>query len=144
MNWTGKYWIISHWDITYALHSYIFLSSHFQQRSRRGRFVAELEVEAACSQWLFYFEKDYIPWQNQATCSCIGMEGIWKQQEKRGQGLWVLSVAETWVFLHIRTQGGLYDGLREAGHLVLPKISLPRGLDGSSRDKGSEDTVSIQ
>lgn len=32
-------------------------------------------------------------------------------------------------------------GLREAGHLVLPKISLTRGLDRGSRDKGAADTV---
>lgn len=32
------------------------------------------------------------------------------------------------MFFHIRPQGRLCGGLREAGHLVLLKIPLPRGL----------------
>lgn len=39
---------------------------------------------------------------------------------------------------------GNSDGLKEAGHLVLPKIPLPRALDESSRDKEVEDAVPVQ
>lgn len=35
------------------------------------------------------------------------------------------------------------DELKEAGHLVMPKIPLPRELDESRRDKGAKVTSSI-
>lgn len=148
MNLTGKYWIISHWDIiTCVLCSYVFSLLPFSAEIHEREVYSRAGGESCLKPVPFIFWKGLYALTKSSMVSLDGNGGHLKAAREKRSGFMGPSSSRD-MFFHIRPQGRLCGGLREA---EIPLKGSPftkdpptQRVDGSSRDKGSEDTRPIQ
>lgn len=142
MNLTGKYWIVSHWDANMCIVFLYFLSLPFHAEIQEREICGRAGSRSCWKPVSFTFWKGLYSLKKSSQMSLDRNGGHSRALREERSGFVCLASSRDMSIVHVRTQGRPCGRLRESRHLVLPKIPLPRGLDGGSRDKGAAaDTV---